>query len=31
MSEDKKMRGCYRATNWTQYNAALKARGLLTV
>ena len=31
MSEDKKPRTRYRTTNWPQYNAALKARGSLTV
>ena len=31
MSEDKKMLTHYRTTNWSQYNAALKARGSLTV
>jgi hypothetical protein len=31
MSEDKKNRSKYSTTKWTQYNAALKARGSLTV
>ena len=31
MSEDKKARTRYRTTNWPQYNAALKARGSLTI
>ena len=31
MSEDKKARTRYRTTNWAQYNAALKARGSLTI
>ena len=31
MSEDKKVRTRYRTTNWSQYNAALKARGSLTL
>lgn len=31
MSEDKKPKTRYRTTNWSQYNAALKARGSLTV
>ncbi|WCM95548.1 IS5 family transposase [Acidovorax sp. GBBC 1281] len=31
MSEGKKMRTRYRTTNWAQYNAALKARGSLTM
>ena len=31
MSEDKKPKTRYRTTNWPQYNAALKARGSLTV
>jgi hypothetical protein len=31
MSEDKKNRGKYSTTKWAQYNAALKARGSLTV
>ncbi len=28
MSEDKKLRARYRTTNWREYNAGLKARGL---
>ena len=31
MIEGKKMRTRYRTTNWSQYNAALKARGSLTM
>ena len=31
MSEAKGARGRYKATNWTTYNAALKARGSLTI
>ena len=31
MSEDKKVRTRYRTINWQQYNAALKARGSLTI
>ncbi len=31
MTEQKKMRSKYRTTNWAQYNAALKARGSLTM
>lgn len=31
MTEDKKMRRKYRTTNWAPYNAALKARGSLTM
>ena len=31
MEQDKKMRTKYRTTNWTEYNAPLKARGSLTV
>lgn len=31
MVEEKKKRGRYRTTNWAAYNAALKARGSLTV
>ena len=31
MSEDKKLRARLRTTNWREYNAALKARGSLTV
>ena len=31
MEQDKKMRKKYRTTNWTAYNASLKARGSLTV
>lgn len=31
MMQEKKMRGKYRTTNWAQYNAALKARGSLTM
>ncbi len=31
MSEGKRPRGRYKTTNWADYNAALKARGSLTV
>ena len=31
MTQEKKTRGRYRTTNWTEYNAALKARGSLSV
>ena len=31
MTEPKKMRTSYRTTNWAQYNAALKARGSLSI
>lgn len=31
MSEGKKVRTRYRTKNWAQYNAALKARGSLTL
>ncbi|MCK6403632.1 MAG: IS5/IS1182 family transposase, partial [Sphaerotilus natans subsp. sulfidivorans] len=31
MSEAKKKRTKYRTTNWKAYNAALKARGALTM
>ncbi len=31
MTQEKKTRGQYRTTNWTEYNAALKARGSLSV
>ena len=31
MEQDKKMRTKYRTTNWSEYNASLKARGSLTV
>ena len=31
MNEGKKVRTRYRTTNWAQYNAALKARGSLTL
>jgi hypothetical protein len=29
MEQDKKMRTKYRTTNWSEYNASLKARGSL--
>ena len=31
MSESKGARGRYKTTNWAAYNAALKARGSLTI
>lgn len=31
MSEDKRVRTRYRTANWSQYNAALKARNSLTL
>lgn len=31
MTKEKKMRTKYRTTNWAQYNAALKARGSLSI
>lgn len=31
MSEAKGVRGRYKTTNWAAYNAALKARGSLTI